>query len=321
MIRSPKLSAESNGEREHDDVGEEHQLVVAVLRVVLDGRLDPRLAQPVGRHVDGHAVVDDDHRGVARDADEHDRHATQQEVAGAEREDQHVRRDEQAETQVVPARLRDRQELERELEAETAEEQRAPAPVRHDESRVGAAGHERQHEGDRHGDPEHQHPHARYSGYGHQMADTPYDPARCTKKFSSSVGNGVARITINRPERRNAMSYGVMAGLREAMAAARADDDGPSGRAHGRGRPGVLRGRRPRRHRRERRCGERARRPRAPRRPVPRHVVARQADRRARRRATRSPAVSGSRARATSSSRPTTRCSGRRRSTSACGRT
>ena len=39
------------------------------------------------------------------------------------------------------------------------------------------------------------------------------------------VGNGVARITINRPERRNAMSYGVMEGLREAMAAARADDD------------------------------------------------------------------------------------------------
>jgi enoyl-CoA hydratase/carnithine racemase len=38
------------------------------------------------------------------------------------------------------------------------------------------------------------------------------------------VGNGVARVTINRPERRNAMSYGVMAGLREAMAAARADD-------------------------------------------------------------------------------------------------
>lgn len=35
----------------------------------------------------------------------------------------------------------------------------------------------------------------------------------------------VARITINRPERRNAMSFGVMAGLREHLAAARADDD------------------------------------------------------------------------------------------------
>jgi enoyl-CoA hydratase/carnithine racemase len=34
---------------------------------------------------------------------------------------------------------------------------------------------------------------------------------------------GVARITINRPERRNAMSWGVMTGLREALAAAKAD--------------------------------------------------------------------------------------------------
>jgi enoyl-CoA hydratase/carnithine racemase len=33
-----------------------------------------------------------------------------------------------------------------------------------------------------------------------------------------------ARITINRPERRNAMSYGVMQGLRDAMARARHDD-------------------------------------------------------------------------------------------------
>jgi enoyl-CoA hydratase/carnithine racemase len=38
------------------------------------------------------------------------------------------------------------------------------------------------------------------------------------------VGAGVARVTIDRPERRNAMSYGVMAGLRDAVAAARADD-------------------------------------------------------------------------------------------------
>jgi enoyl-CoA hydratase/carnithine racemase len=34
---------------------------------------------------------------------------------------------------------------------------------------------------------------------------------------------GVARITINRVERRNAMSWGVMAGLRDALAAAKAD--------------------------------------------------------------------------------------------------
>jgi enoyl-CoA hydratase/carnithine racemase len=38
------------------------------------------------------------------------------------------------------------------------------------------------------------------------------------------VDGAVARVTIDRPERRNAMSFGVMQGLREAMASARADD-------------------------------------------------------------------------------------------------
>jgi enoyl-CoA hydratase len=38
------------------------------------------------------------------------------------------------------------------------------------------------------------------------------------------VSGGVARVTINRPERRNAMSYGVMSGLRDAIASAAADD-------------------------------------------------------------------------------------------------
>jgi enoyl-CoA hydratase/carnithine racemase len=40
-----------------------------------------------------------------------------------------------------------------------------------------------------------------------------------------AVENGVARVTINRPERRNAMSYGVMQGLRDAVAAAKADEN------------------------------------------------------------------------------------------------
>jgi enoyl-CoA hydratase/carnithine racemase len=38
-----------------------------------------------------------------------------------------------------------------------------------------------------------------------------------------AVGDGVARVTINRPDRRNAMSYEVMQGLRDAMASARDD--------------------------------------------------------------------------------------------------
>ena len=39
------------------------------------------------------------------------------------------------------------------------------------------------------------------------------------------TAGGVARVTINRPDRRNAMSYGVMSGLRDAMATARKYDD------------------------------------------------------------------------------------------------
>lgn len=38
------------------------------------------------------------------------------------------------------------------------------------------------------------------------------------------VDGAIARITINRPERRNSMSYGVMQGLRNGVAAAKADD-------------------------------------------------------------------------------------------------
>ncbi len=40
-----------------------------------------------------------------------------------------------------------------------------------------------------------------------------------------SVSDGVLRLTINRPERRNAMSWNVVRGLRAAVAGARTDDD------------------------------------------------------------------------------------------------
>jgi enoyl-CoA hydratase len=39
------------------------------------------------------------------------------------------------------------------------------------------------------------------------------------------ASRGIARVTINRPERRNALSSGVLTGLRDACAAARVDDD------------------------------------------------------------------------------------------------
>ena len=40
-----------------------------------------------------------------------------------------------------------------------------------------------------------------------------------------ACSDGVARVTINRPERRNAMSWSVIEGLRAAVSRARADDD------------------------------------------------------------------------------------------------
>jgi enoyl-CoA hydratase/carnithine racemase len=44
------------------------------------------------------------------------------------------------------------------------------------------------------------------------------------EKLRFEVTDGVARVTIDWPERRNALSYAVMEGLRDAMAQARADD-------------------------------------------------------------------------------------------------
>ena len=38
------------------------------------------------------------------------------------------------------------------------------------------------------------------------------------------VADGVARVTINRPERRNALSWGVISGIRTRIAEAKADD-------------------------------------------------------------------------------------------------
>ena len=46
------------------------------------------------------------------------------------------------------------------------------------------------------------------------------------------VDGAVARVTINRPERRNSMSYGVMQGLRDAVAAAKTlENNAPAARS------------------------------------------------------------------------------------------
>ena len=51
-----------------------------------------------------------------------------------------------------------------------------------------------------------------------------YDPELMPDEVLYEIAAGIARVTINRPERRNAMSFGVMQGLRDAMARARGDD-------------------------------------------------------------------------------------------------
>ncbi len=52
-----------------------------------------------------------------------------------------------------------------------------------------------------------------------------YDPELMSHEVLYENAAGVARVTINRPERRNAMSFGVMQGLRQAIASARDDDE------------------------------------------------------------------------------------------------
>jgi enoyl-CoA hydratase/carnithine racemase len=52
-----------------------------------------------------------------------------------------------------------------------------------------------------------------------------YDPDLMSDEVLYESAAGVARVTINRSERRNAMSFGVMQGLRDAFGRARGDDD------------------------------------------------------------------------------------------------
>ena len=131
-----------------------------------------------GGIVTGMPWLSDDHEEVARDADEHDGHAAEQEVAAAEPENQHVRRDEQAESDVVPAHSGSVTHSSPSWSARPQQEQRAPAPVRScQEPRVGAPVTRGSTRAIRHGDPEHQHPQEIVSEYGIRRRTTTDDPA------------------------------------------------------------------------------------------------------------------------------------------------
>ncbi len=152
---------------------------------------------------------------VARNADDHDSHAAQHEVARREAEDEHVRRDQETEADVVPPLVRDRHILEKDLDPEAEEQQPAEVPLHAEQPCVRPARDERDHQRYRDGDQEHQH-----ADNGTRIPSA----SVAIPEVLYEVDRGVARTTINRPERRNAMSFGVMHGLRDAMARAKADD-------------------------------------------------------------------------------------------------
>ena len=100
-----------------------------------------------------------------------------------------------------------------------------------------------------------------------------------TDEVLYAVESGIARLTINRPERRNALSWAVVGELRVGWPRPGRPRRAGGG-AHRRRRPGLLRRRRPRRHGRGRRLRRPARRPGRAGPAVPRAVGAGQADHR-----------------------------------------
>ena len=66
-------------------------------------------------------------------------HAAQHEVAAHERQDQHVRRNEQPEARVVPVFPRNREVFENDLDREGADQQSGPVPAIADQAGVGAS--------------------------------------------------------------------------------------------------------------------------------------------------------------------------------------
>jgi len=175
-----------------------------------------------GRPV-GHAAVQRDDHGVHRHPDHHDRHGPEAEVGQAEPEDQHVAGQEDREAHVVGAAVGHRGGHHRDLQAEAGEEQPRVLQVDAREAAEAPARHQDHEQGEQQGH--------RHEGHGARVATMrPVDGESTGGAVRHgdvvyAVDGPVARLTIDRPERRNAMSYGVMAGLRESVAAARSDDE------------------------------------------------------------------------------------------------
>ena len=162
-------------------------------------------------------------------------HAVDPQVREREAEQERVRQEQQPDAEVVLPTRREIHDLERDLEREAREEHpEPPEPQVRDAGEV-APGRERHTERDHQGDDREGHGATLGPGPGGAVAIGPrlraVDDARTFPREPEGDGrvllevrDGVGTITIDRPERRNAMSFSIMRGLREAVAAARADD-------------------------------------------------------------------------------------------------
>lgn len=167
-----------------------------------------------------HPLVESDHEGIEGDADRDQAEAARLKVGEAEPEDQGVRDHEDAIPHGLELAPREIDELERGLECEAGEEEphardahptkltERPTRDDHHDDRGDQGQDEQPHNGERSG---------RLPGPGAYDANV--------AELEYSVSGGIARLTINRPERRNAVSFDVMRGLRDGLADARTDDE------------------------------------------------------------------------------------------------
>ncbi len=192
---------------------------------MLDGDLDGLLYPiPFSIVPDGdgwHSLIEADHERVHCDADRDDAEARRVQVGQAERKDQGVRDHEHAVAGCFDLILGDLDELQRSLKTQTEGEHPSAADC---ESRELREASERDHNHQERGNNcEQQEPHESNASEAIRRGiGIAYDAP--VSELEYVAAGSIARITINRPERRNAMSFGVMQGLRDSLASARSDD-------------------------------------------------------------------------------------------------
>jgi Enoyl-CoA hydratase/carnithine racemase len=207
---------------------------------------DGCLAGDAVDHVIRHTEVERDHRGVECDAQRDHGDAARADIRRAEREYSDVGDQEQRNAEVLEASPGQVEDGERDLDGEADREQPDSGELHLGQTREGAVGDLDDGHGD--GNRNHVSEHVQHrtqalrSHRGSPSSDwcptRTYSGSDAKRSVGAHVGSGamsesevlyevdgaIARVTINRPERRNSMSYGVMQGLRDAVAAAKADD-------------------------------------------------------------------------------------------------